>query len=540
MITLLIADDEQLERQALRYIITRHCPCIDIIGEAGDGATAIREASQQKPDIVLLDIRMPEMNGLEAAKAIRAILPDAKIIMLTAFDEFEYAKQALKLGAVEYLLKPLRPEDLIKALQAVAEDVKQAKERIKEDKQMRKSLQEAAPYIKMSFIQDLISGGITELEHFYERAAFLGLEVKSGIVMVLDVDNFKQLTQSEPEFKKQLVKQQLYEIASEIAGPSTLVTPFSSDNIIIIIGSDIKEASLVKTDALNIANSIRKTVSSTMGISVTIGIGRYYSDPRDFHKSYLEALSAQRQRFYLGDNQIIHIEDIPHLSGQPFRYPFQNERTVVDRVRCGDRRQAKESLAKLLDEIFSKCSSIDTIKASVLELLIVLSRSAIEGGANLEQLTLLNFDHISRLIQCGTKDQVYRWMFDSLDSFLDNMLENRGGMNTRVVNKASEYIVKNCHKNISLEEVAQSVHLSPFYFSRLFKQEKGCNFVEFLTKARVDKAKSMLQCHEHTIVRVAAESGYHDASYFCRVFRQEVGMTPNQYRNELRKISHKE
>lgn len=536
MVTLLIAEDEQLERQALRYIITRHCPDIQIVAEAGDGTSAVREASQQQPDIVLIDIRMPEMNGLEAAKAIRAILPDVRIVMLTAFDEFEYAKQALKVGAVEYLLKPLRPEDLLKALQAVIEEVNQVKQKAREDLQLRQSLQEAAPYIKMSLVQDLISGNITDLEQFQERASFLGVEVTAGVVMVLDVDNFKQITRSEPELKKQLVKQQLYQIAVGAVGAHVLVTPFSSDNIIIILGHYAAEQpDAVKLKAFHIAEQIRKEVVTHMGISVTIGIGRYCTDPREMHKSYIEAINAQRQRFYLGDNQIIHVDDIPHLSEQTFHYPFQNERAVLDRVRCGDRKQAKEALGKLLDEIFAKCGTIEIVKASVLELLIVLSRSAIEGGASMAQLTLLNFDHISKLMQCSTKDQVYRWMMDSLDSFLDNMLENRSGLNTRVINKACEYIVKNCQRNISLEEVAQFVHLSPFYFSRLFKQDKGCNFVDFLTKARVDKAKLMLQSFDYTIVRVAAEAGYHDASYFCRVFRQEVGMTPNQYRNELRR-----
>jgi len=534
MYTLLIAEDEQLERQALRFIVDRHCPDIKIVGEAGDGASAVREASQQRPDIILMDIRMPEMNGLEAAKAIRALLPEVRIIMLTAFDEFEYAKQALQIGAVEYLLKPLRPADLVRTLGTVLEEVRQAKRKVQEDFQLRQSLKEAIPYIQMSFIQDLISGNITDLDHFNDRARFLGLEARPGVVMVLDVDNFKQLTRSEPELKKQMVKQQLYRITCDIVDTKVLVTPFGSDNIIILLGVDeADEPACVKGKALKLADTIRAAVSKAMGISVTIGIGRYYSDPREMHKSYSEALSAQRQRFYLGDNQIIHIEDVPHLSAQPFHYPFHYERTVMDKVRCGDRKHAKEALAKLLDEIFAKNTSIESIKASVLELLIVLSRSAVEGGASLEQLTLLNFEHISRLVQCSGREQVYYWMLESLDSFMDNMLDNRNGMNTRVVNKACDYIVKNCHRNISLEEVSQFVHLSPFYFSRLFKQEKGCNFVDFLTRTRVDKAKSMLQNREYTIVRIAAESGYHDASYFCRVFRQEVGMTPNQYRNEL-------
>lgn len=124
---------------------------------------------------------------------------------------------------------------------------------------------------------------------------------------------------------------------------------------------------------------------------------------------------------------------------------------------------------------------------------------------------------------------------ESLDHFMDNMLENRSSMNVRVINRACDYIVKNCHRNISLEEVAQTVHLSPFYFSRLFKKEKGYNFADFITQVRLDRAKKMLQSTDYTVVRIAAEVGYQDASYFCRVFRHGLGITPNQYRNGLRK-----
>ena len=147
---------------------------------------------------------------------------------------------------------------------------------------------------------------------------------------------------------------------------------------------------------------------------------------------------------------------------------------------------------------------------------------------------------INGLNACHSKEQIEKWMLDALDSFMDNMLKNRSSINVRVINKACDYITENCHRNISLEEVAQTVHLSHFYFSRLFKQEKGHNFVDFITKVRVDRAKMMLQDPDHTVVQIATEVGYQDASYFCRVFRQATSMTPKQYRSELRKTKSEE
>ena len=536
MATIMIADDEQLERQALRYIIDKNCSEVHIVGETGDGTSAIRIASTQKPDIILMDIRMPEINGLEAAKVIRELLPDTVIIILTAFDEFNFAKQALSVGAVEYLLKPVRPTELVNTLTSVIAKVEQLKQKQREEDRLRKDLEEARPFIKMSFVHDLVSGNITDLPHLKERALLLGMTTPPCAVLLADIVDFRQITRSEPEINKQLMKQTLYSVICGAVDAEALVTPFYGNDILILLGARAKGGGgpRSKQEILELAQQVKQAVNGQLGIGLTIGAGRSYSDPLDMPKAYQEALQALRQRFYRGGNQIIHIEDFPHLDAAAFHYPFQYERNLLDKVRCGDRKQAKEAMRRLLEEIFSEQASIAVVKAEILELLVVLSRAAVEGGASLEQLTLLNFNCINQLMDCNDTQQVTWWLLDTLDQFMDNMLESQSTMNARVINKACDFIEKNCHKNLSLEEVAQTVHLSPFYFSRLFKTEKGCNFVEFLTKSRINRAKRLLQNPERTVARIALESGYQDPSYFCRVFRQEVGLTPNQYRNELR------
>ncbi len=536
MYKLLIADDEQLERQALRFIIEKNLPDIQVIGETGDGVSAIHISESEKPDIVLMDIRMPGTNGLEAAKSIRELVPDAVIIMLTAMEEFAYAKEALSIGASEYLLKPVRPDDLVRVLAAVTVKIGEMKEKRQEEIHLRKSLEDALPFIQMSFVYDLISGNIKELAQFRERSRFLGMKIDFGVALVLDIENFKQLTDRDTELEKQILKQRIYQLVCNVVGDRGLVSPFSSDNLVVLLGfKEVYTPEFIKDDVHKTAMAIRESILSILNVSIRIGIGRYYNNPLELHKSYLEGMNAKEQRFFVGDNQIIHVEDIPYLSTGPFNYPFHYERAVMDKVRCGDRKQAKKALRDLLNEIFKSKASIETIKACVLELLIVLSRSAVEGGANLDQLTLLNIKGINGLNGCNSQEQVEQWLLDSLDLFMDNMLKNRSSINVRVINKACDYIMENCHRNISLEEVAQTVHLSHFYFSRLFKQEKGCNFVDFITKVRVDRAKVMLQDPDYTVVQIATEVGYQDASYFCRVFRHATAMTPKQYRSEIGK-----
>jgi len=535
MYRLLIADDEPIERQALLFIIKTNFPEIEVVGDTGDGASAVRIALCEKPDIVLMDIRMPGMDGLEAAQSILEVLPNTSVVMLTAMDDFNSAKQALTIGAKVYLLKPVRTKDLLDALRTIIEKINDMKLKQEEEARLRENVEKAKPFIEMSFVYDLISGNVSDLRQFRERSKFLGVEVDPGVVLVVDIDNFKQLTSSNTELEKQLLKQRVYQLICDIVGENGLVTPFSSDNLIILWGfKEAVEPNLIKDGIWKIATNIRDSILQNLEVSITVGIGRYYLNPLDIHKSYHEAMNAHRQRFYLGDSQIIHVEDIPHLSTGPFNYPYQDERSVLDKVRSGDKKQAKEALNKLLGAIFASQASIETVKACVLELLIVLSRAAVEGGANLDQLTLLNFNSINLLMGCSSKELVEKWMLESLDRVMDNMFENRNSANIRVINKACEYIAENCHRNISLDEVAQTVHLSRFYFSRLFKQERGCNFVDYISKVRIDRAKQLLKNTDYNGVRIAAEVGYQDASYFSRVFRQATDMTPNQYRNKIR------
>lgn len=533
MYKLLIVEDEQLEREAIRFIVEKHCPEIVVAGEAGDGESAVTCAEQQLPDVVIMDIRIPEMNGLETTRRIKSFLPECKIVILSAFDEFSYARQAISLGATEYLLKPARPQELVKVLAQVVGQLEQQKRKRWEETHLREYFDGAKPYIQMSFVYDLIGGCIEDQALLRQRAAFLGLETDPGLAVVVTIDSVNRLTRQDNDPKRQAVEQKLYRGICGTLGKNAMVTPFANEKMIILLGLDDGQSSeQTKAGVKALAETIRDTVLQATGLAATIGIGRYYADSREVYKSYMEAVSACQRSFFPEDNPVHFFDELTDQGAGTFDYPFQNERAVLDQVRCGDRRAAQDSLNTLLEKVFHANTSIETVKACALELLIVLSRAAVEGGASLEKLTLQNFALINKLVECSNRNQLYYLLMNSLDRFLDNMIDNRTTVNSRMINQACNYIINNCHRNLTLEEVAQTVHLSAFYFSRVFKQEKGCNFVEFLTKVRVERAKKLLTNTDLSVVRIALESGYQDASYFCRVFRQEAGLTPNQYRNQ--------
>lgn len=534
----LIVDDENIELQAIRYIIERDCPQIAVLGEAAHGEMAVKIAAAQNPDIILMDIRMPGMNGIEATRVIKAAKPDVRVVFLTAFDEFKYAQEALSLGVEEYLLKPVRPQELARILEKLAAEIQAERQREAEDLLLRKKLDDTMPFIKMLFVQDLITGNIEESGQARERAEFLGLTMKAGMVMIVDIDRFRQITRSDSETRKQILKQQVYEVIKQTVAGDSLVLPLERDSVIVLLGVSCQnQDSMAKHYALQVAQEIRGSILHKLKITVTIGIGRTYDEIRDMQKSYIEATSALRQSFFLGQNQIIHVDDIPYLTVGPFTYPFQYEKDLLEKIRCADKKGARAALEALLGKIFSSNSSIEVLKACALEILVLMSRSAVEGGASLEELTLLNYNNINELSECANQGILTKWMVDFLNRYMDKIQENQVNQIQVIINKACKYIEDQCNHALSLEEVAGVVHLSPFYFSRLFKKETGCKFIEFVTRCRMEKAKVLLARPDNNVVLIARQLGYNDPSYFCKVFRQEVGFSPNRYRQRILDLS---
>ncbi len=215
-------------------------------------------------------------------------------------------------------------------------------------------------------------------------------------------------------------------------------------------------------------------------------------------------------------------------------YPMDKENELLNRVRMGDRTGAKEILNEILSSIFLRSKGdIELIKARVLELVVVISRAAVEGGASLNKLLGLNYGFISELSEKDDFDDICIWIIKVLDVFLDTVYESRNVKNSKLLSDALNYIRNNYKNNLTLDNVAQQVYISPYYLSHLFKEELGITFVEYLTRVRIDEAKKLLKEDSLSIVAIASEVGYEDASYFSKVFKKSVGIPPNQFRKNI-------
>ncbi|MDD4797813.1 MAG: AraC family transcriptional regulator, partial [Eubacteriales bacterium] len=227
-------------------------------------------------------------------------------------------------------------------------------------------------------------------------------------------------------------------------------------------------------------------------------------------------------------------ETISALEQANGKYPLQKEKELLGSVRLGDRAKAREILNDMLGEIFLyNAGNLDVIKACVLELVVVLSRAAVEGGGRLESMLGLNYELTAELYAIQNFEDVCIWITRTLDHMMDKVYETRNVKNAETMRQVMNYMRDNFSQPLTLEDVAKQVFLSPFYLSHLFSDELGITFIEYLTRIRIEQAKSLLGDKALSVQSVANKVGYDDASYFSKVFKKNTGLTPNSYRKNL-------
>ena len=212
-------------------------------------------------------------------------------------------------------------------------------------------------------------------------------------------------------------------------------------------------------------------------------------------------------------------------------YPMKKEKELVARIKLGDKIGAKTILNKLVGEIlFKNSGNRDVRKARILELIVVISRAAVEAGANMEKLLGLNYTYLGDLSEINEDEALYKWMIKVFTSFMDEVSRSSNKKNMAIVERAMKCMRTNYNKSLTLSKIAKAAYVNAYYLSHLFKKELGMTVVDYLTKVRIEEAKRLLQNDKMSIIEIALEVGYEDQSYFSKVFKRNEHTTPMVYR----------
>lgn len=529
MYKILIVDDEELERTALRHMLGKDLPELEIIAEARNGIEAVEMAKEYEPDIILMDIKMPGKSGLEAAEEINVINPATKIIMLTAFDRFEYAQSALKVGAVEYLLKPIRSIELKNVLKKCIVDFDNQKDLDVES--AKKQLARLLPYLETSLVYDLINGNITLEDELNQRISILGIDLIPGIVMIVEIE--RVLNQSNSQFECQFTRQKIFEILQNVFADnkSILITPIMANKFVILIPCSNNMYNKHYEYCYKKAQIfIEKIKGNTI---CSIGLGNYYEDISSIRQSYLEALTAQRESAFACKSEIISYNKMKKDNNKTI-FINVHESQLLKLIYSEDWNKTNEYIETWLNNIRSSNLGVDLQKACVLELLIFLYHEVFVTELDRQSFAVLNLNKIINLINSNTIDDLENSFNQTVQEMIDKIKDRRDDTVASMVNITRSFINANFSKDISLDDVANYVHVSPCYLSRMFSKEVGMPFKKYLVNAKIKHAKKLLLTTTKPVNEIGTEVGYQDTSYFCRIFKNEEGLPPNEFRTKYK------
>ncbi len=496
----LMVEDEMIEREGLKKMITDQFPDLNLIGEAASGKEAIHLAKERNPDLITMDIKMPGMDGIQAVKEIKAWNPDVEIIMMTAYDEFEYAREVMRQGVQEYVLKPAKKSELYATFQRVLDGLeeKRQKENQGQDKQAILSL------IQSNWMQAYFTERVME-QYPEELASFFPASSGKGCAMIVHLDAPQGYEEQQVWIKEELEK-----------STDCLVGPIQSGHFpvwIFAFKNEEKVANLSKW-----IRTILQRFQSSFQKKITIGVGNLYDDPSQLIHSYHEAVIAMAF-VNLQKGYVLYEEAKSQLATGAFNRVVQ-EKKIYEAVRSGDTDLAIhqfEQLWPLLDED-------DEGKISYCKDLVHAVYGIIKEMGMAEQSLLRDFPE-------ETDPSDWRkWAVQKVAQASDWIRSWKHVTSKDAIWEAEEWIKAHFEEPITLEDVAEHVSLSPYYFSKIFKERLNKSFVDYVTDLRVGKAKELLSTTDKPLKEISQLVGYKDPNYFSRVFKKRMGVTPSEYR----------
>lgn len=510
----IIVDDEPRVRRGLTSLIPKLDPEWTVVGEAKNGLEALDLVRKEMPDLVITDIRMPRMNGLDLLSALKEY--PVHVVILSGYGFFEYAQTAIKFGAFDYLLKPVKPPEIQSLLQ-----------RLKERQRVGESSAEPARH-PLNFSK-WWKDWLLEAE---EAAAYAG-KLKSLLpedagelqVMAVEIDRYEELIGEEQWGDKQLVAFAVRNVIQDLMAEKreTRLLPLFAH------GSRLVYLLCGQTFGPEAASRLVGEVRRWVKISISIGLSGRTREFGELPILYRQAMEALRDKWIRGEGIVSRHEDSAGFAKEALGYPVELDDAICRDVRAGDREKALEGLERFLRQLKREELSYPVFQRFALQLLSSVYRivyeNRIDDGA---------FKEMSRPRDLFRRefalDEYKAFMTEWIGAVVDSLEEKRKMRNNRTIEKAVEFIRAHYSKDISLEEVAQHAGMSGSYFSTFFKQETGDNFIDYLTRLRIDKAKSLMTDAELRLYEISQLVGYQDVKYFSRLFKRHVGATPAEYR----------
>jgi len=525
MLSVFIADDDKIIRQGLRLIVESWAQG-EVVGEAADGETALEFIAINKIDLLITDIKMPVMNGIELIHRTNALNTAIKIIVLSGFDEYQYVRSALKNGAVDYLLKPIQKKAFTELLERIREDIDAENALQQNQKQIQVLIQESSSLIKERFLLELIKGN--DISAYENRLSGpIWDDCVPKLIVVIHVDQhylFNNLNFQELVFKKIAL---LMESTNEINCIATL----ENARFVLLMSCQIINSGNVHASMQGVLLSLLESLKSVNPFTFTAGVSEAFYQIESAHIAFQQSVSALNRMFFEGTNKIIN-----YFPDPPFRETINKKiiddslKDIVDAVELGDSHKTSVVIHKLFEQFDKSRVCHKKIRNSCMNLVQGIYRAS----TDFEEISMMhdvkNGGFLQKIFELDTFEELRGFMADTIYNVTQKLNILKQEKSSKVIEIAKKYILNNYNQEISLKSVADHVYLNPSYFSILFKNETGSNFINFLIDVRIQHAKKLLANSGITIAEVGRMVGYEEHVSFGRAFKKTVGVSPAEYR----------
>lgn len=523
---ILIVDDDRIIRKGLIQTIPWAKNGFHVTGEAGDGEEALAMIRKDPPQVVVSDIRMPFMDGLELAKHTKETYPDIKFIFLTGYEDFSYAKRAIDLQAVDYLLKPVERDILLeKAKQAAADWDK--------EQGSKKKLREAKPYLRSVLFQKILAGQESE-EMILASAEEMGMSLHHQyfLAMILQIDDYTQ-EDIHPRAEHKQLRKIIAAHAEKILCQRDYggVIALEHDTMVIIFAADIPDD--MRKRAKAVAEAVCEWSRVEIKTTLTIALGTPKKGLLKLAESFDEAHSVLAFRHVIGKDTVITPDDLDKLVSQVQETPDEKDENLVEKVRLGLVDDAQQVLSEMEQALRGSVQSLGTVRMQSVDLMLALFKGAEEWAPEWSrQHVAKKTEYYSRINEMQTVSEIVDLLRGLVNSLAHYMTDENTRERTDVIDDVTDYIQKHyAEHGLSLQDIGRYVHMNPIYLSVLFKKKKKITFTGFLLQIRMTKAMEMLRSTDLKTYEVAEKTGYNSPEYFGACFKKYTGCSPLEFRN---------
>ena len=510
----MLVDDEILIRETIRDCIDWEKEGFIYCGDAPDGEVALPIIEQLQPDILITDILMPFMNGLELSSIVRTKLPDVKIIILSGHGEFEYARTAMRMGVEEYCLKPVSAAEIIKLLHEVSLKIDRERESKASIERLKQQHNDQSIFTQFKLLNDLCSGFVTASEAIHLSSALhLNIIARYYVVVMLDNRCSDQPGQTNLDClpNKDALKFQRSR----------------TETVWIIKGDALDQLQQELHGFKELQRQIAEELP-TAALTLSVGIGSVQDRLQNVHLSFLDAGEDMHWRRLSRQNRHALWETSSEIIDQSI---FLDRGKFIDFLKVGDPSRLETFIEQYCDILKTINWESSPIGYYILnDLTLEVFRAAKDMYSHLSDPaeTLRLFQQ--QIGKIGTWQETCSYLTTLTEQFWlwrSRMYDKYAGL----LNKVKEYMHSNYNKDsISLQDAAEHVNVSPSHLSKVFSQETGQTFIEYLTQIRIRKAMELLKTTSAKSYEIADQVGYNDAHYFSSLFKRVTGMTTTEFR----------